>query len=80
MCCRPIHASSDSSACSASSAGSALGLVAVAATHVMLVAAVNEWRVRDFGRLNYAETMRVVVPGVTLAVLADFRRSSPGFC
>ena len=24
---------------------------------------------RDFGRLNYAETMRVVVPGVTLAVL-----------
>ena len=35
----------------------------------MLVAAVNEWRVRDFGRLNYAETMRVVVPGVTLAVL-----------
>jgi len=23
----------------------------------------------DFGRLNYAETMRVVVPGVTLAVL-----------
>ena len=36
---------------------------------VMLVAAVNDWRVRDFGRLNYAETMRVVVPGVTLAVL-----------
>ena len=35
----------------------------------MLAAAVNEWRVRDFGRLNYADTMRVVVPGVTLAVL-----------
>jgi hypothetical protein len=25
--------------------------------------------VHDFGRLNYADTMRVVVPGVTLAVL-----------
>ena len=35
----------------------------------MLVSAINDWRVRDFGRLNYAETMRVVVPGVTLAVL-----------
>ena len=36
---------------------------------VMLLAAVNEWRVRDFGRLDYADTMRLVVPGVTLAVL-----------
>ena len=36
---------------------------------VMLLAALNQWRVSDFGRLNYAETMRVVVPGVTLAVL-----------
>jgi hypothetical protein len=35
----------------------------------MLLAAVNEWRVRDFGRLDYADTMRIVVPGVTLAVL-----------
>jgi hypothetical protein len=43
-------------------AGAATGLL-------MLAAAVNEWRVRDFGSLNYAETMRVVVPGVTLTVL-----------
>jgi hypothetical protein len=49
--------------------GLALGLVAVVAGLVMLGAAGNEWRVRDFGRLNYADTMRVVVPGVTLAVL-----------
>jgi hypothetical protein len=35
----------------------------------MLIAAVNDWRVHGFGRLNYADTMRVVVPGVTLAVL-----------
>jgi hypothetical protein len=49
--------------------GLLLGLATVLLGAVMLVAAVNEWRVRDFGRLNYAETMRVVVPGVTLAVL-----------
>jgi hypothetical protein len=36
---------------------------------LMLAAALNQWRVSDFGRLNYADTMRVVVPGVTLAVL-----------
>jgi hypothetical protein len=46
-----------------------LGLATILFGGVMLVAAVNEWRVRDFGRLNYAETMRVVVPGVTLVVL-----------
>ena len=49
--------------------GSLLGLATVLLGGIMLAAAVNEWRVRDFGRLNYAETMRVVVPGVTLAVL-----------
>jgi glycosyltransferase involved in cell wall biosynthesis len=35
----------------------------------MLFAALNQWRVSDFGRLDYSATMRVVVPGVTLAVL-----------
>jgi glycosyl transferase family 2 len=49
--------------------GLILGLVTVLVGGIMLVAAVNEWRVRDFGALNYAETMRVVVPGVTLVVL-----------
>src|SRR6267143_1771373 len=49
--------------------GLLLGLATVLLGAIMLAAAVNEWRVRDFGRLNYAETMRVVVPGVTLAVL-----------
>ena len=49
--------------------GLLLGVATVILGGIMLVAAVNEWRVRDFGRLNYAETMRVVVPGVTLAVL-----------
>ena len=46
-----------------------LGLATALLGGLMLLAAVNDWRVRDFGRLNYAETMRVVVPGVTLAVL-----------
>jgi hypothetical protein len=49
--------------------GLVIGLVTVVVGVVMLAAAVNEWRIRDFGRLNYAETMRLVVPGVTLAVL-----------
>jgi len=49
--------------------GILLGLSAAAVGGVMLMAAVNDWRLHDFGRLNYADTMRVVVPGVTLAVL-----------
>ena len=49
--------------------GLLLGLAAILFGGLLLVAAVNEWRVRDFGRLNYADTMRVVVPGVTLVVL-----------
>ena len=35
----------------------------------LLMASVNEWRLKDFGPLNYAETMRWVIPGVTLAAL-----------
>jgi glycosyltransferase involved in cell wall biosynthesis len=35
----------------------------------LLLAAVNEWRLVDFGHLDYAKTMRFVVPGVTLAAL-----------
>ena len=49
--------------------GLVLAGIAVLLGGVMLLAALNQWRVSDFGRLNYAETMRVVVPGVTLAVL-----------
>jgi hypothetical protein len=35
----------------------------------LLLAAVNQWRLADFGPLEYARTMRLVVPGVTLAAL-----------
>jgi glycosyltransferase involved in cell wall biosynthesis len=49
--------------------GLVAGILTILLGGVMLAAALNEWRVRDFGRLNYADTMRVVIPGVTLAVL-----------
>ena len=35
----------------------------------LLIVALNEWRLVDFGRLDYAQTMRVVVPGFTLTAL-----------
>jgi hypothetical protein len=35
----------------------------------LLAAAVLEWRAADFGRLDYAQTMRLVVPGVTATAL-----------
>lgn len=35
----------------------------------LLLAAVNQWRAVDFGPLNYAHTMRLVIPGVTLTAL-----------
>lgn len=31
----------------------------------LLLAAVNEWRLNEFGRLDYAKTMRLVIPGAT---------------
>ena len=35
----------------------------------LLLAAVNEWRLVNFGNLDYAKTMRLVVPGITLTAL-----------
>src|SRR5438874_1467594 len=49
--------------------GLLLGIAAGLVGGPMLLAAVNVWRIHGFGRLDYAETMRVVVPGVTLVVL-----------
>ena len=37
---------------------------------LLLVQAIWKWKETGFGELNYAETMRVVIPGVTLIVLA----------
>ena len=36
---------------------------------VLLGAAVNQWRLVDFGLLDYSRTMRLVVPGATLTAL-----------
>jgi hypothetical protein len=44
------------------------GLMIVAGA-VLLLFAVNEWRLHDFGELTYTSTMRLVVPGVTLTAL-----------
>jgi len=49
------------------------GLILSAATIlvgiILLAAAINQWRLASFGALDYAETMRLVVPGVTLTAL-----------
>jgi hypothetical protein len=42
---------------------------AVVAGAVLLLVAVNKWRVADFGPLNYSETMKLVIPGATLTAL-----------
>ena len=36
---------------------------------LLLGVALNRWRLADFGELDYASTMRVVIPGVTLVAL-----------
>ncbi len=46
--------------------------VAIAATLIglaLMAEALNQWRVADFGRLNYSITMRWVIPGATLTAL-----------
>ncbi|MEM8865772.1 MAG: glycosyltransferase family 2 protein [Planctomycetota bacterium] len=42
---------------------------AVAASAILLGSAVAQWRAVGFGQLDYATTMRWVIPGVTLAAL-----------
>jgi len=46
-----------------------IGVVALLAGVGLLIAAVNHWRLRDFGPLDYAYTMRWVIPGTTLTAL-----------
>jgi len=49
--------------------GLVAGVVLLAAGLALLGSAVLQWRMADFGDLDYAVTMRLVIPGVTLAVL-----------
>ena len=49
--------------------GLILGSLALLAGLALLLLAVNRWRMVDLGHLDYARTMRLVVPGVTLTAL-----------
>jgi len=49
--------------------GIVASLCALSTGAVLLLAAVNQWRVHDFGDLDYTSTMRLVVPGVMLTAL-----------
>ena len=50
--------------------GLILALLVMLAGLGLLVGAVNQWRLAGFGPLDYARTMRLVVPGSTLVALA----------
>jgi len=49
-------------ACTPRSVGSASGCA-------LLAWAFNDWRLKEFGQLDYAQTMRVVIPGANLTAL-----------
>ncbi len=49
--------------------GLVIGAFGLAVGVGLLLAAVAEWWVADFGRLNYAQTMRWVIPGATLTAI-----------
>jgi glycosyltransferase involved in cell wall biosynthesis len=49
--------------------GLILGLVATLAGCLLLAVAVKQWWAVDFGNLDYAQTMRWVIPGATLTAL-----------
>lgn len=49
--------------------GLAVGAIAMVIGLGLLVGAVHQWASVDFGALNYAHTMRWVIPGVTLTAL-----------
>jgi glycosyltransferase involved in cell wall biosynthesis len=49
--------------------GLLIATVALLIGLTLLLAAVNQWRSVDFGDLDYTQTMRLVIPGVTLTAL-----------
>lgn len=49
--------------------GLVLGLLVFLTGGALLAVAVNQWRVVEFGDLDYQSTMRWVIPGATLAVI-----------
>jgi glycosyltransferase involved in cell wall biosynthesis len=49
--------------------GLGLGILAFLGGGLLLLVAINQWRMVGFGDLDYRSTMRWVIPGATLAVL-----------
>ena len=49
--------------------GLILGAGALLIGLTLLLAAINQWRINDFGGLSYSRTMRWVIPGATLTAL-----------
>jgi glycosyltransferase involved in cell wall biosynthesis len=49
--------------------GLILGLLGIVVGLALILVAVNEWRARDFGSLDYPSTMRWVIPGATSIAL-----------
>ena len=49
--------------------GLIVGVAASVVGILLMALALNEWRTEDFGELDYASTMRLVVPGVTSLTL-----------
>jgi hypothetical protein len=60
--------------------GLVVGGITVIVGLVLLVAAVNRWRIADFGALDYASTMRLVIPGVTAVAIGVQTLLSSFFC
>jgi glycosyltransferase involved in cell wall biosynthesis len=58
--------------------GIIIGLMTLVIGVALLFAAVNQWRLHQFGHLDYAHTMRLVIPGVTLTALG-FQTILSGF-
>jgi glycosyltransferase involved in cell wall biosynthesis len=50
--------------------GLVLSLIVLVIGMGLLLMAVNQWRRAEFGHLDYAETMRMVIPGATLTMIA----------
>jgi hypothetical protein len=49
--------------------GLILSSIALLTGIALLMSAINYWRLTSFGQLDYAQTMRLVVPGATLTAL-----------
>jgi glycosyltransferase involved in cell wall biosynthesis len=49
--------------------GLVLGVASLVVGLILLAGAINQWRLHDFGRLDYSQTMRWVIPGATLTAL-----------